>query len=412
MSRLYTAGAEIHGFGLGAGGLGTFDGDQFSGSSSVPLTRDTSVFRSGAASYKCDSGAGNTAGSWGTPSAISITGANTWYYRVYVRLVTAPSAASEIMCLGGTLSQDPLIRLRTDGGLEFLVNNVVQGSATASIADSSWHRLEISGTTNGSFQWTAAEARLDGVTIGTAWTGTVSNGSDLRWGWGSAPGANTVIHFDDIGFNNASGAANNTWLGDGKVILMKPTADTQRGSWTGGSGGTTNLFTAVDNTPPTGTASENDTTQIESTDSSGNNATDEYRGDCGSYTTAGIGASDTINAVTAMCSHGEDVATNTKTGSFGVQSNPSQTYDTFTFGLDVGALGTWASGNWAQAIGTPQDAPSVTKGSSLIIAVRKTDAGTRVASVCFLGAYVDYTPAAAAIVLQQGFVDFNDPGVL
>jgi len=388
MARLYQGGAEVHGV-IGAT-FGTIDGAQ--GGGGGVWTRDTSVFRSGVASWKCDSGAGNSkvyvSGPVGT-----INASRTGYLRGYFQIPAAPTTTTIILCFGGSFLVDLNARLNTSGQVEFLANNTLTGSASSNICgDGLWHRLEISGDVNASNQWTRGELLVDGVSLGV-WTGAVSRGIIPFWGWCDvAPGANKVIYVDDVVVQDSTGAANNSWPGDSNVILMKPSSDSQVGSWTGGAGGVTNLFDAVNNTPPIGTASETDLTQIESADSSGDNATDEYRGNCGSYTAAGIGASDTINAITPVISQGEDVATGTKTGSFGLQANPAQAYDAFTFGQDAGALGTWGT-NWQQINGTVANAPSVTKGSNLILAVRKTDTGTRVGSVCFLGAYVDYTPA-------------------
>jgi len=217
------------------------------------------------------------------------------------------------------------------------------------------------------------------------------------------------MDFDDWATNDNNGADQNSWPGAGSVVLCKPISDSQDGSWTGGAGGTgIDLSLAVSSTPPVGTAAETNTTQIESVDSSGDNATDEYRANLTTYTDAGIGASDTINVLHPLINHGEDVSTGTKTGSFGLQSNPSQTYATFTFGDDVGGLGTFPT-NWRTKLSSPVYSPSVTKGSSPVLAVRKTDTGTRVASVDFMGLNVEYVPAAFNPTFDLGMLNVQPP---
>jgi hypothetical protein len=253
---------------------------------------------------------------------------------------------------------------------------------------------------------------IDGVSIASTTTTTTTTVVPNRFLCGDSVVHNANFDFDDIALNDSTGASQNSWPGGGQVVTCFPISDVQDGSWTGGAGGTGDLSDAVNNIPPVGTATETNATQIESADGSGDNATDEYRANLTTYTNAGIGAADTITLIQPTIIHGEDVGTGTKTGSFGLQSNPSQTYATFTYGDDGGALGTYDT-LWPVKVGDPVYAPSPTLGSSPVLAVRKTDAGTRVASVCAMGLNIEYVPAAAsALVLEPGFVDFGDPGIL
>jgi hypothetical protein len=296
------------------------------------------------------------------------------------------------------------VRLNSNGSVDFLRNDtgatLFSSASGVIVADSAtFYRFECKVILNVSAQITDVECCIDGASIGTTSGLTLATSSGLmQAGWCGAPGASKQCWIDDIAINDSTGAANNSWCGSGKIILMKPASDSQIGSWTGGAGGVTNLFDAVNNTPPIGTATETNLTQIESVDASGDNATDEYRGNCGSYATAGVGATDVVNAIVPYICHGEDVATGSKSGSFGLQANPVTTYEAFSFGNDAGALGTYAT-NWVLLTGTTVQAPSVTVGSNLIVAVRKTDTGTRVASVCLLAAYVDFTPTSTSLLI-------------
>lgn len=377
-------------------------------------TRDTSVFHGGVASRKIVT-TSPTGQNYGTLS-FTTAASTSWFGRCYLCFGSLPASTVAVLRFGN--GSDFSARVTSAGKVQ-LFNDALgtqigsDAAVTISADSTTWYRFEMSIVEGGLSTFTNVELRLDGATVASSsGLGLTPNGS-FTAGWIDTPGDAKTLYLDDMALNDSTGGSNNSWCGDGKIVLMKPVSDSQRGSWTGGAGGTTNLWDAVNNTPPVGTATETDSTQIESADSSGDNATDEYRGDCGSYTTAGIGASDTINAIRTLCNHGEDVSTGTKTGSFGCQANPAETYGTFTFGADAGALATYPT-TWTWTKNTIIQAPSVTLGTSLIIAARKTDTGTRVASIDFLGAYVDYTPAvaAAALILEQGFVDFADPGVL
>lgn len=392
MARLFTSGFEVN---VSTSDYNAPDGSFKSGGVSL----DTTQVKSGVYSLKCT-------GSAYVYFSFSGYSQTDYWIRFAFRVSGLPTSTKDLFLLtwavAGGFCQ---VRINTSGNLEIHEGGTTNVKATSSnaISADTWYVVQINLDTR---------VTQEGCTVlvdGTEWVtysgndltaNDITSATETRFQVGGTTAGGVDVWFDDFAVNDSSGANENSYPSQtGKVVLLKPISDAQDGSWTGGAGGTgIDLSAAVDNIPPAGTATETDTTQIESADSSGDNATDEYRANLTTYTTAGIGASDTINLIHAFINHGEDVTTNTKTGSFGGQSNPSWTYDPFTFGDNVGALGTWPT-NWKWTIGTPQYAPSVTLGSSPVMAVRKTDTGTRVASVDFMGYYVDYTPAAAAASL-------------
>lgn len=362
--------------------------------SAAAVTRDTGTFRSGAAAWKYDSGAGSAAGRVDYGGGNNIA-SRTVFLRVYARWAAAPS--SQQAFIGDEPSGSPRIgvKMKTDGTLQLFQDATAQGSASAAVTDSTWHRVELSYTIDSGGLITAAEFLLDGTSIGT-FSGSVSGsvtGFNPFFGYQAAPGANFVAYFDDAARNDSTGAANNSWCGDGAVILMEPVSDNARGNWTAGAGGTTNLFDGVNNTPPVGVADASATNgsqiKIKSTTLPSNCDLN-----LNSYTTEGV--TGTVNAITLWVNHGEDPATGTKAGTAAIVSNPASGTVSFNFGNDVGAqstyFGLWA---WNSLL---VDAPSVTLGTAPVIRVTCTSGstGTRAASCDFLGAYVEYTPAAAA----------------
>lgn len=245
-----------------------------------------------------------------------------------------------------------------------------------------------------------ADVYVDGVAIFTAVSlvDGVTSG-DVPLFFGSTPAAESgtyIAYYDDIIVDDADRP------GDCRVVLLKPIADVQRGSWTGGALGTTNLWDAIDNIPPIGTATETNFTQIESSDSTGANSSDEYKVSFASYATAGVTVGSTINAVQLINSNGEDVATGTKTGIMELRSNPGAgagapaSSNSFVFGNNYGALGTWPA-LWSRALGSVVANPTVVLGTSPQAALLKTDSGTRVASICFMGLVVDWSPAVIVV---------------
>jgi hypothetical protein len=240
------------------------------------------------------------------------------------------------------------------------------------------------------------EFYLDGVLVSTNTSQNLNATALNRFevGTSTSPGASWVMYFDDVALNDDQGASQNSYPGNGKIVLLSPTADSQRGTFTGGAGGTTNLWDAVNNTPPTGlvSASATNTSQIESADTAGNTSTAEYRATLTTYTAAGV--TGTVTLVHPGAWHGEDIATGTKTGSVGVLSNPAGSLTTFTYGADLGAIGSWDV-NWEWTFAAAIVSPTVTLGTAPVMNIRKTDAGSAVASVCFMGMYVEFVPAAA-----------------
>jgi hypothetical protein len=176
-----------------------------------------------------------------------------------------------------------------------------------------------------------------------------------------------------------------------KIVLLKAISDNQVGSWTGGQGGTSNLFDAVNNIPPIGTSSETNLTQIENVTSGGGT---NYIANMTTYTNAGIIASDIIKLVHGVVDHAEDASSGTKTGQFKIASNPVGSFTIFTFGDNAGALAAWP-GNWRATWGSVEYNPSTTLGNSPTVELDRTDANSTVGSVDFVGIMVEYTNAVA-----------------
>ena len=410
MGRIRTIGFEANGL--------TFSIDNFLEGGyifGVPTT-DTTTFRSGAKSLRCNSGAGNT----DTHMDVKLKAAEqvvgrSYYLRTYIYIDTLPSNdnCSIITVYAGTSDSVCSVNLRSNGVLRFMRGSpaVQVGSDTASLSLNTWYRIELYMKTDvGATD--EVEMRLDGITVGSATSLTLSDSSVsiFQLGWvASGPGANRSIYYDDMAINNNvddGSGLQNSWPGPGKIVLLKPISDVQAGTWTGGAGGTTNLFDAIDNTPPLGTSSETNLTQIENVDTSPDNSTDEYRATMTSYFDAGIGGEDEIVLVQPLVDSGEDAGAGTKTGSFAILSNPTQaTVDTFTAGANAGALGTWPS-NWDTQWGAAQSSPIVDVSTSPVMALRKTDTGNRVLSVDFMGIYVEYIDY---VPVMQARMDFFGP---
>ncbi len=246
--------------------------------------------------------------------------------------------------------------------------------------------------------------RLDGVTLHTE---SATNFTDVTtfdpyFGWFGGPGVSKILYIDDIAINDDQGASQTTWPGDGNIVCLVPTADSVRDAlWTGGAGGTSNLFAAVDNKPPVGTATETDTTQIEHAGSAAG-TTDDYEATMQTYTVGGVPAGATITLVQAVAAHGEDVTTGAKVLSIEVLSNPViASAGNFTVGDASPALLATYPSEWGLRADTVSYAPSPTLGTAPVMRVRRPETAARVASVCFMGMQVEYVVAATPDTLVE-----------
>src|SRR5262245_17483984 len=262
MARLHTCGFE--GRDVVATGTG-LDGVSRVGSAGMSV--DTATVRSGAAALKLDSGAGNIATNAGFNATIALPA--TLYGRAYLRFTSLPGSTVPVARFVGT-GNAASARLSSGGKLQ-LFNDVagtqIGSDSAATLTTGVWYRIELS-LLSASGTADAVELRLDGTTVASGSGLALNDATTVGFaaGWVAAPGANLVSHLDDYALNDSTGASQNSWPGDGKVVALLPTADNARASlWTGGAGGTTSLFEAVNNAPPVGVASASatNTSQVE-----------------------------------------------------------------------------------------------------------------------------------------------------
>ena len=336
---------------------------------------DTTIVRTGTYSLKVVAPSG--ANGFYNP----LTNSNSDYGCVYIRVTVLPSNNRSLIGASGTL----YLRLNTDGSLTVTDGGSSIGTSSTQLTDTTkWYKIA----------WRKEALAVSG---GLLWiddvlqvSGTVTNSASASLGATDSVAATYTAYFSDFTAHDAIPGTD-----DYRVVISLPISDNNRGAWTGGVGGTTNLFDAVNNLPPIGTAAETDLTQIESAT---NSATDDCDLNFQSYTTKGIVAADTIHLAKILAIHGEDISTGTKTGATKLVSNPTAgAEDTFTYGGDSGALGTYPSVWEINSNNTTSVLlPSVTLATAPVGRIGKRTATTRVVSCCFLGIVIAYTKAPAA----------------
>lgn len=397
MARLLTSGFELNTVGTSAA---TTDPDGQNSGGTVVI--DSAVFRSGAFSMKRSTTGSTTAHTW----AYTVGALGTTYFgRVFFQVDAYPTAGTyQLMLFGGSLTA----RIDSTGGISIWngTGPTQLGAASAPVALSTWIRLEV-GITIGTGAVDFAELRLDGVVISTnsgisltdVLSGQISIG--LQQGTGGTVAGTLNIWLDDFALNDSTGASQTTWVGDSKIVLLKPVTDSAVGTgWTLGTGtaiAANSGATATQKEPPTGVADlavGSDTKQIRNASA---NASVSYDAALTTYTAAGIAVRDIINVIIPIVSTGAPVTTSSKQGLIGLASNPAISTIALGAGGTSGAFwsgttaGTYPAG-WKWSFGTPTYAPSVTLGTAPVARITQVTSSTRIAMVDFIGAYVDYTP--------------------
>lgn len=388
MARLKTIGFEVAIAPFGSSALDV-DGRIWSG---TPVL-DTAVKRTGGRALKCPSGATN---SWETTYAIG--GSTRCHHRIYFLVDGLPLTTATIASAGPSTGAVWNVVLTSAGKLRLVVSNggaQVGSDSVATIETGKWYRMDLTAEMNSGAAEFAA-LYLDGILVAseTAERTVTVAGPKFQFGHLSVAG-NFNLWGDDYALNDGNTAIPPYGPpGPGEVYLLKPVSDVQAGSWTGGGGGTTNLWDALDNVPPVGVATPGtNTSQVRTADSSGDNSTDELRVLTDTYASLGIAANYEFRIVQPFLIHGEEVGTGTKNGSLGATANPVITPSAFVYGADAGAVGTYPT-NWRSTMIPVTVAPSVDVSQGVTLSLRKTDSGTRFATVCFLAAYVEVRPVA------------------
>lgn len=400
MSRLWTSGFEVAVDASGTGDNTDVDGrGLISGGS--PLSRVASNQRSGNAALRVATTGGF---SFGYVQFSFISALDRWLYaRVYLRISTPPPPPNaQILQFVVSAGSAPSVLLNSDSTVSPVQNQPLKSSA---LNDGNYHRIEYgakSSTTQASRAW---ELRVDGTTVGSGTGQTDSSVSFSGLNIGGIDLVDLDCLFDDVALNDDQGASQNSWPGDGKVVLLRPTADSAVGTgWTLGTGTAisgNSGKTAVSNTPPLGVADLAAGSDVKQIRNATSNANVNYDATMTTYTAAGVGASDTIKAVQPWVATAAPLVTSPKAGTVGVVSNPAIANVALAAHGAAGAFWSGAAGGayptgWKWSGGTTAYAPSVTLGTAPVMRITQVTASTRIAVVCGMFIYVDYTPAAVA----------------
>lgn len=267
MARLYQTGLELNSTTSGV------EAAAYNGTTSIV----TSNILSGTYAIRCNPSANLS------HMALEIYSSNTQavtYFRAYVYIVTAPSAQTQILHIGGTSGSLHLVSIRcnTDRTLQLYneEDSSTIGSASSALSLNTWYLVELSLDTT-TLSSSAVEGKINCVSFASG-TANLANGqSRCRVG---NPNTSTTynIYFDNIAINDNSGSFQNSYPGQGKIIHLRPNAAGDNAAWTGS-------YTDIDEVTPDDT-----TTKLSS------NTLDQIT-DVNIDSPSALGDQDTINVV-------------------------------------------------------------------------------------------------------------------
>lgn len=150
-----------------------------------------------------------------------------WFFRAFFRPATRPGAANTIIKLAGSFNV-AFVKLKADGTLE-LSDEVGIIGTSAALTNGQYYRLEIEFDSTGAGGTHVLRLRVDGVEVAGNGARTFTHTSIQQMDIGGNLGgeAQTVGDWawDDIGINDTTGTAQNSWCGDGKIIHAVPVAN-------------------------------------------------------------------------------------------------------------------------------------------------------------------------------------------
>lgn len=194
---------------------------------------------------------GNTSGITQRLSNVDTSGPG--YFRVYFNFATIPNVKQRIMQFNNAANAlAARVDIYTDGTL-VLINssNITIATTSVALTTNRWYRLELmNDATNNPGK---LELRVDGVTVAKGNNDTQGSWARVRCG-PNLNNSTTDVYYDDIAVNNGTGTSQNSWPGEGRLILLYPNApgDSNQFKDTAGAAGTTNNYTLVDEQPPNG----------------------------------------------------------------------------------------------------------------------------------------------------------------
>lgn len=280
---------------------------------SGPMAYSTTTVRSGTYAMRAfNAGSGVDAASGHRFAAADSDGP--YFMRTYMYIAALPTVANVFFELDSAGNPVGAMRLTTTGTIQLLSaypTNAQVGSDSPALSLGRWYRIELMFDRRMGSSGAIMEAKIDGTTFAqgsglTAATGI--NGFELGVKIYTEADTTTDLYFDDSAVNDGLGSFQNSWCGDGSIVVLRPNAAGNNSEWTPTGGAN---YTNVSEVIP------DDATTIV-TGTSGGGAIDDYNIDA---TPAAI----TTNSEVKVVAVGVRYATTATNASFALRIKANTT---------------------------------------------------------------------------------------
>lgn len=385
MGRLWSSGFELN---------SKLSGAEFDNISTTPVSIVTSPVRSGTYAARVNPAATTAQirkDIFASDQAIA------GYFRMYLYIAALPTSDTDVIRWvssgGSTMAR---MRLTTTGTLVLLAGSgSAVGSASSVLGLSMWHRVEM---LNDASAAGFLAGRLNGATFASGANNV--QGAWMRIDVGAAVSTTADFYLDDLALNDTTGAAQNTWPGDGKIIHLRPSAVGDGTQWAKVGGAATNAA-SLREVPP-----DDVTTAVRSKVAG---QIDDYNID-----DSGLAASDTVNVVGVGMRFNGNTASpwsgfkvRLKAASGGTVQESSEITPTGTAWTSFGPAVPRLYPLTLYTLPSTSTAWTSTSLDSAQIGLNLTTAATNEAEITSLWLLVDYTPAASTLNGASSFMMFH-----
>lgn len=246
MTRLFTDGAEM-------GDLMSIPLTSIS--FATVLTADSTTKRSGSYAYKLIS---NNSTNQSLVLIYTHNAINEVYFRFGLNTSNTDVPFTVFIATDNTT---PIVQLSLGAKiLNAYVNGSLVASGTLELANNTWYLVEVH------FKMADSgiiQSKINGV-LDINYSGDTTPGAETTFnrtcfGFLNASFRYTNTFVDDIAINDTSGATDNSWCGDGRVIALTPNANGDSSQFVGSDTNSTDNYLLVDEVP-----SDGDTSYVES----------------------------------------------------------------------------------------------------------------------------------------------------
>src|SRR3954470_12054277 len=152
----------------------------------------------------------------------------TYFIRFWIYFDTLGTADAKLCFVGGggggTITNIEAVFISASGRVDLRFNGVVKATS-AVLAPGTWHLIELSANITSTTS-DVGQLRINGVDLGTFTADAGTSVVPIVGIANNTGGNSTILTYDDLAINDSTGATQNSWPDQDKLVMLKPIADT------------------------------------------------------------------------------------------------------------------------------------------------------------------------------------------